>query len=178
MIKDKIKNTIKKIVYLLIPVIIILLLFRFLFFGAIVQSNSMSPALKKGTAIVASRMAYKSRKVKRGDIIIFNNDGEQTVKRVIGLPGEKIRFQDGFVIINDKVYDEEYISDNVETNSNEQFEVPKGSYFVLGDNREHSYDSRFTEDPYVKKSQITGKVFFSFGKGSTGVIPSVKTNEE
>lgn len=156
---------------------LILLLFSTVFAGRRVTSSSMEPTIKKGSAIMVNRLAYKKRPVRRGDVILFKEDGIDMVKRVIALPGEKVRFQDGFVIIGDRIYAEGYLSELTETNSNETFEVPKGTYFVLGDNRENSYDSRFMEEPYVKKKQIIGKVIAAFGKGSTGPIPSVETTE-
>ena len=176
-INRMISKTKKNIVAPLLLFLLILILFSCVFAGKKVISSSMEPALNKGSLILINRLAYKKREVKRGDIILFREDGVDAVKRVIALPGEKVRFQDGFVIIDDRLYAEEYLSDLVETNSNETFKVPKGCFFVLGDNREHSYDSRFSAEPYVKMSQIKGKVIAAFGKGSTGPIPSVETTE-
>lgn len=167
--------------YCLIPVLVFLTvftLFHTVFVGREVLSKSMEPALKKGSAVLVNRLAYKKRRIRRGDIILFDHEGVDEIKRVIALPGEEINFLDGFVIINDKVYVEDYIDDSVETNSNERFTVPKGCYFVLGDNREDSYDSRFFEDPFVKKKHIKGRAFLALGKGSTGFIKTVKTSEQ
>ena len=102
----------------------------------------------------------------RGDIIVFKGTegdmvGKTLIKRIIGLPGDDIMFIDGYVYINGQICYEEYLNENIETNSNIDFEVPEGCYFVMGDNREHSHDSRFWSDPYIRKTDIKGKMLAS-----------------
>lgn len=102
----------------------------------------------------------------RGDMISFkhvNDEGKTEVygKRVIGVAGDEIRFVDGYVYINGEKSVEEYIEKDVETNCIRTFTVPEGTVFVLGDNREVSYDSRYWEEPYVQCSDIISKYMFS-----------------
>ncbi len=83
------------------------------------------------------------------------------------MPGDKIRCKDGYVVVNDQFCDETaYISSEIETNCSKEFEVPEGCYFLLGDNRENSNDSRYWQQPYVAKEKIVGKymgqIDFSF----------------
>ena len=91
--------------------------------------------------------------------------GETLIKRVIGLPGDDVMFIDGKIYINGQQYQEEYLDENIVTDSPFDYEVPEDSFFVLGDNREHSFDSRFWIDPYVKMEDIKGKMIFSLSIG-------------
>ena len=122
-----------------------------------VASGSMEPTLKTNNYCFYNRLAYKHHAISRGDIICFNKDNLTMSKRVIGLPGDTISFADGYVIINGVKAEESYLNEDIETNCTKTFEVPEGAVFVLGDNREDSYDSRFWESPYVPIKSIYGK---------------------
>lgn len=140
----------------------------------IVISGSMEPTLPTKCFVVANRMAYNWDKPKRGDIVLVKpiatginvstnavvDAGRVVGKRIIGIPGDKIEFINGYVYVNGEQLKEEYIDPDVETNCDKVFTVPENSYFLLGDNRENSNDSRFWEMPYVKENKIVGKIFF------------------
>lgn len=153
------------ITVVVIPLAIAYFLTHVLFLTSIVKSGSMEPTIMTNDITIGNAVAYKARTPQRGDIIYLKNqatDGELYVKRIVGLPGETVSFKDGYVYINGQKLDEPYISDDVETNCDQTFEVPDGCYFVLGDNRENSWDSRYWDDPYVKASDIKGKILMNF----------------
>ena len=146
--------------------VLIMLAITYVVFGFILQvsyipTESMEPTIMTNDYCIFNRLAYKMKTPERGDVIQFKSDelGENLCKRVIGVGGDVITFVDGYVYVNGKLYDESaYIPIDIETNCTKSFEVPAGSYFVLGDNRESSFDSRFWENPYVKESDIESKM--------------------
>ncbi len=147
---------------LIVPALVILVIMTKVIGVSTIQSGSMEPTLKVGSTVFYNKLCYSlaGQEIRRGDIICFYDPTEDKYlsKRVIGIPGDKIEFLDGYVVLNGQICDESaYIGKDVETNSDKRFEVPEHSYFVLGDNRENSYDSRFWTNPYVDASQIEGR---------------------
>ena len=149
--------------------IIVIIASLYTFFGLIYVSRSsspsMEPTLMTNDMIIENRLAYVVHDIKRGDIVSIHRAGDSIMeawgKRVIGLPGETVSFKDGYVYIDGELLEEDYIDDDIETNCQKTFTVPEGCYFVLGDNREVSNDSRFWDNPYVKESDIIAKYMFS-----------------
>ena len=123
--------------------------------------GSMEPTLKAGAYAIYNRLAYTGKGVGRGDVVAFHSDelGLELAKRVIGIPGDEILFLGGKVIINGQPLDESgYIPEHIETYCNKSFQVPKDCVFVMGDNREYSYDSREYDQPYISVNCIDGKL--------------------
>ena len=137
--------------------LLIILMTQFVMSIDIVQSNSMEPNIMTGELLFTNKVIDKNT-VQRGDIVVFNVDGVSVCKRVVGEPGDEISFSQGYVVINGEYCKEEYLDENVETNSMKTFKVPDGCVFCLGDNREYSYDARYWENPYIQKNNIYGKV--------------------
>jgi signal peptidase I len=168
--KRRMNGFIKDMTDLLAPVILLVILLTQVIQVTVIQSASMEPTLMTGNTVFVNRLAYKTgHSVERGDIVILWSDeyNEYLGKRVIGLPGDEIEFRDGYVVINGQYTDESsYIASDVETNCAKTFTVPDNCYFVLGDNRENSNDSRFWMNPYIPKEDIVGKymgqIDFSF----------------
>lgn len=134
-----------------------------------VKGASMEPSFKSGDYILTSRISYKFRRPNRGDVVVFKapkNPDIEYIKRVIGLPGDKVVIQNGDLSINGIVLNESYIS--ARTNlweggfirNGEQLIVPQDYIFVMGDNRPRSSDSR--EFGPVPISSIIGVVFFRY----------------
>lgn len=160
--RDKIKEWLKEAAsYIIFFIIVILILTKVLLVGS-VASGSMEPTLRVGNKILINGLAYTLSEPKRGDIILFDfaigEEDYKLTKRVIGLPGEKVSFKSGDVYIDDELLREDYLDEDVDTLSILTFVVPEDSYFVMGDNREDSLDSRFWVNPYVEKESIKGKL--------------------
>lgn len=144
-----------------------------------VKGPSMFPTFSDGDILLVSKINYwldlifsdhSFFEYKRGDIVVFyipSRQNEEVVKRIIGIPGDKIAIRDGLILINDKVIQENYLPFGTKTdggdflsNWGESLIVPQDSYFVLGDNRNNSIDSRSSLLGFVNKKDIKGKVFF------------------
>lgn len=164
----------KFIIDWVIPLCIVYIILNFVFFNGVVVSGSMEPTLMTGSLQVGNRLAYIFGNIERGDIIYFHRDNDIVGKRVIGISGDKIEFHDGDVYINGDKIDEDYLAFDTDTNCSKTFIVPKDKVFVLGDNRENSYDSRYWEEPYINNDDIIAKYMFS----SPPILKAFYKNEE
>ncbi len=133
-----------------------------------VPTQSMENTIMAKSRIIGSRLSYLTDDPERGDVVIFHFPDDPTgktyyVKRVIGLPGETVTVKDGKVYINDSEtpLEEPYLAEPME-GSYGPYTVPEGSYFMMGDNRNNSRDSRFWENKFVTKDKIIAKVLFCY----------------
>ncbi|ONI41249.1 signal peptidase I [Candidatus Epulonipiscium fishelsonii] len=124
-----------------------------------VPTLSMYPTIEADDKFAVTKISFTD-KIQRGDIITFNSIefDKHFVKRAIGLPGETVNIIEGQIYIDGVAIIEDYIVNNDYTYSGE-FVVPKNSYFVMGDNRQISNDSRFFEDTFINIKDITGIVY-------------------
>jgi signal peptidase I len=121
-----------------------------------VENISMQPSLKPGEFILVNKMEYRIGDFKRGDVVVFHyprNPEEDYIKRIIGLPGDKVTIQNGQVLINNTILQESYIASPPVYQGT--WEVPDDSIFVLGDNRNQSSDSHSWG--FVPKGFVIGK---------------------
>lgn len=135
---------------------------NFVVMNAYIPSASMENTLVEGDRVIGSRLSYKFHNPERGDIIMFkypDDEKRDFIKRVIGLPGETVTVKGGKVYINDSniPLDEEYLKEPPFNEDIGPFEVPEDSYFVMGDNRNNSHDSRYWKNHFVKKDKILAK---------------------
>ncbi|WEG74168.1 signal peptidase I [Vagococcus intermedius] len=145
--------------------VIVFLIRGFVFIPMKVDGNSMAKTLKQDDQLVYEKFS----EIKRFDVIIFKqNDGATYIKRVIGMPGERIQYIDDELFVNEKIVDEEFLGQAKIKRSSNQYTtnfdtldllekptISEDAYFVLGDNRRLSKDSRSFGE--VKKSEVIGK---------------------
>ena len=118
--------------------------------------------------LIGNRLAYVVGEPERGDIVVFrypDDESEIYVKRVIGLPGDTIDIEDGKIYINGSTepLQEDYLKEEWTVATGPYtFEVPEGSYFMMGDNRNDSWDARYWSNTYVTKDKILGKALFTY----------------
>lgn len=127
-----------------------------------VDGVSMQPTLSSGEFALVDKLTYRWRAPQRGDIIVFRSPDDPRVdyiKRIIGLPGDKVEVRDGFVWVNGKPLVESYVPSRMYYTFECQI-VPEGSMFVLGDNRNRSYDSHLWDDPFLPMDRVQGRAGF------------------
>lgn len=151
-----------------ITIAIIFVVKNFIIINATVPTGSMETTIMPGDNILGYRLAYLTEEPERGDVIFFyfpDDESQKYVKRIIGLPGEKIYISEGKIYINgsETPLEETYLKEEwIVGTGPYEFEVPENSYFVLGDNRNSSQDARYWANPYVTKEKIIGKAMFTY----------------
>ena len=152
---------------LLYGLFLFLICLAMIFFVAqktVVEGSSMSPALEDGDNLIVDKLSYRFTEARRYDIVVFQYpEGENSyyIKRIIGLPGETVLIEDGQVYINGELLGENYGAKPMENpgRANSPVTLGEDEYFVLGDNRSVSADSRDPAVGNVSREQIVGKAF-------------------
>lgn len=157
--KEFLKETISIVV---IAFILAMLLRTFVIEGRVIPSGSMLPTLQLQDRVLVNKFIYRFKEPQRGDIIVFNppaslHSKDPYIKRLIGLPGDKVQVKDGKVYINDKPLKEPYLAapPNYEYGP---VVVPKGCLFMMGDNRNQSFDSHLWNE-WLTRDRVLGKAF-------------------
>ena len=136
----------------------------FIIVNAKVPTGSMERTIMTNDRIVASRLSYKFSAPERGDIVVFRFPDDRHVlyvKRIIGLPGDTVEMTNGTVYINGVKLEEPYLKEEA-YGSYGPYTVPEDKYFMMGDNRNLSWDSRFWENIFVPENDILGKGIFRY----------------
>lgn len=145
----------------------------------VVLMTSMEPNFHEGQRLVVNKAVYFFGEPQRGDVVVFdapNRASEDFIKRIIGLPGDKVAIINGNVYINDVALDEPYIMESPSYTMTEK-EIPEDMYFVLGDNRNHSNDSH--NDWLVPRDSIIGKAWLStWPPDDWGTVLNYPLNEQ
>jgi signal peptidase I len=133
-----------------------------------VEGQSMEPNLHDGEYILVNKVDYMLHSPERGDIVVFRavpagQPDRDFIKRIIGLPGDRVAVHGGFVYVNGRPLHESYIDRlHRPTYPFPTKTVPKGDYFVLGDNRNNSFDSSKWAQPFLPRSDIIGKAWIAY----------------
>jgi signal peptidase I len=160
----KILDFVKEILQTVFLALLIVLPIRlFIFQPFIVKGESMEPTFKESDYLIIDEITYRFREPKRGEVVVFKNpmnERQRFIKRIIGLPGEKIEIVDGKIFISNGekiILNEPYLNFSF-TAGDIKITLGRDEYFVLGDNRQFSLDSRRFGP--IKKKEIVGRVLF------------------
>ena len=159
------KEIVSTIVYLLAVVALTFLFVEFVGQRTHVNGDSMNATLEDGDNLIVDKISYRFKNPERYDIIVFPYKYQEKtyyIKRIIGLPGETVEIEDGVIYIDGEVLEESYGKEVMRSAgiASEPIELGEDEYFVLGDNRNNSEDSRFANIGNVQKEHIIGKVWF------------------
>ena len=164
-VKEGLKNLLNLVLYIAGVLLATYLLITFVGQRTEVFGQSMYPTLESGDQLIVDKLSYRFHDPERFDIIVFPYQYQENtyyIKRIIGLPGERIRIDgEGTIYINDEVLDENYGYEAMATAGLAAQEITLGEdeYFVLGDNRNNSQDSRDPAVGCIHKKDIIGKAF-------------------
>ncbi len=145
-------------------IILTLFIITFIAQSFIVDGTSMVPTLEHNQRLLVDKLTYRFRDPSSGDIVVFKypaNPKEEFIKRIIGVPGDSVAIADGKVYVNGTVISEDYILDKTNRGFSPNI-VPPDHYFVLGDNRNNSLDSRDPRVGFVPRENIVGRAIWSY----------------
>jgi signal peptidase I len=166
MSKKVIKEVISWILVFVIAILAATLIKEYIIYNVEVPTGSMEHTIEIGDRVVTSRLSYLSSDPRRGDIVVFpfpDDEEMDYIKRIIGLPGETIEGKDGLVYIDGNPLEEPYVTEALDSDFG-PYEVPEDSYFMMGDNRNNSQDSRYWENKFLAREKIEGKAILRYPK--------------
>lgn len=144
-----------------------------------IKGNSMDPNFHNGEFLLTDKLSYRFNVPQRGDVVVFKappDDSQEFIKRIIATPGETVKLESGQVYVNGKLLEEKYLDANLDTRAgnivkeSQEIIVPANQYFLMGDNRNHSFDSR--NFGFIDKAKFTGKAWLLYWPpGDAGVVP-------
>lgn len=164
------------ILYILFVILITWVVITFVGQRTKVDGQSMQPTLNDGDNLIVDKLSFRFRDPQRYEIIVFpyqHAENTYYIKRIIGLPGEKVQVKDGYVYINDEKLGEHYGAELMDNPgiAAEPIQLGEDEYFVLGDNRNHSSDSRDGSVGILKRDQLLGRAWVRiYPFDSVGVI--------
>ena len=162
MLNDFTNETKKSFIYItniLITIVIAFVITWTFFTRLLMQGFSMSPNINNRNIVFINRLYKNFFQLKRYDVIAFYINGKESIKRVIGLPGDKVKISSSNIYINDNLIDDKYLQQSLSSYTNIDIKVAENEYYVLGDNLDSSRDSRFEDIGTINRKQIIGKVW-------------------
>ena len=163
-LKKQIKEIFAWILTIALAIVAAKIINNYVIIKAEVPTGSMENTIEVDDCILGFQLAYVFHGPERGDVVIFpypDNPEVTYVKRVIGLPGETVEIKDGYVYIDDEPIEEPYLKEEMRGEYG-PYVVPEGCYFMLGDNRNSSQDSRKWANTYLEEEEIMAKVLFRY----------------
>lgn len=163
--KSRVRSALVWAVQIIVVLLLAALFSIYMCKSAVVQEGSMDPTLKAGDKVMINTAAYRFSSPQRGDIIAFrlNEDSDSSIhiKRIIGLPGETVQITDGMVYINGQPLDEHYGNAAIENPgiAAEPVTLGEDEYFVMGDNRNNSQDSRNSNVGVIHRDELLGRAW-------------------
>ncbi len=159
--------------YLVVTALVVVLVFRVFLQLAYVPTGSMETTIPTKSLLISWQLPYLTSDPvpEHGDVVTFWNDelNEILVKRVIGLPGDTVSFDKGYVYINGEKIEEAYLNEAMQGQTSSgnanSFTVPEGALFMMGDNRTGSLDSRYLDNPYIPVEKVRAKVLVGISVG-------------
>jgi signal peptidase I len=155
------RNPKRTLVRVIVLIVLSFVLFKFILLPVQVTGISMDPTYKDGRVNFVNKLAYRRSKPQRGDVIVIRMAGEHVMlmKRIIGLPGERVSIRDRHVYINGELLEENYLYYRTHRSwTNKRWKLEDDEYLVIGDNRSMPFESHYLGRPY--EHQIVGKVMF------------------
>lgn len=160
------RELMEDVIMVLVVLVVVFLIKNFVLINAVIPSGSMENTIMTGDRVFGNRLTYRFGDPERGDIAIFrypDDESELYIKRVMGLPGDTIEIKDGLLYLNnsEEPLAEPYLKE-IPTGDFVPYQVPEGCYFMLGDNRNKSNDSRMWENTYVTRENVLAKAVFRY----------------
>lgn len=164
---EKVRGFMRWVFEIVVTLVLAAMVGIMMFQTVTMQESSMEPTIAVGDRFFINRVVYKFSSPKRGDLIVFrtnaSDDAALHIRRVIGLPGETIQISGGRILIDGEAYKEgkDFPMISNPGLASSSITLESGEYFVLGDNRNNSEDSRYADIGMVKKRYIAGKIWFT-----------------
>lgn len=157
---EKVKEIFKTIFTYAVIILIVIVIRLFFVDPVRVDGHSMDTTLQNGEIMLLNKIVYRRHDINRFDIVVIKENNKLIIKRVIGLPNETIEYKDNVLYINGEKLDDPYPSTNTDDFTIQDIghvKIPGDTYFVMGDNRSDSLDSRYPQVGVINKSQILGR---------------------